>query len=214
MKSFLVIGIGLFGKCLAHYLMKLGDEVMAVDRVQERINEVADSVTSCQCCDCQIPEVVKMLDVSQYDTCFVCVSSDFQGSLEITYNLREQHAQRIISEAAHHTQEKFLTAIGATYVITPIKDMARRVAMTYSMRDTFQYMQLAPDYGIFEISVPKPWIGRTISDLAVRRKYNINIVGIKKDDKIMPLTTAEYEFTDDVHLVIACSNESARSLLK
>lgn len=214
MKSFLVIGLGNFGRNLASKLVEEDNEVMAVDRNIDKINMMADVVTCAQCGDCQNIEVLRGLGIQNYDACFVCISNNFQSSLEITYNLKLLNARYIVSKADQESQSKFLSVIGADEIVTPEKDMAERVAIRHSISGAFEYMQFAPKFGIFEIQVPEDWVGREVQSIAVRNKYNINIIGIKKDQVVRPLTDAEHVFSADEHLIIAGSNEAARLMMK
>ncbi|HUM82974.1 MAG TPA: TrkA family potassium uptake protein [Lachnospiraceae bacterium] len=213
MRSFLVIGLGAFGQCLAENLTSMGNEVMVIDRNEDRVNRMAPLVTGSQIGDCQDIEILKSVGVDNYDICFVCICDDFQGSLEITSNLRELNAKYIVSRAELASQTKFLKAIGADEVINPEKDMAKRTAVRFSMKGAFEYIELTPEYGIFEAAPPASWIGKTVSDVNVRTNYSINIIGIKNGRDIRPMTRADHVFTSSEHLIIAGSNKDTKKLL-
>ena len=113
MKSMLVIGLGRFGRHLSLKLMELGNEVMVIDKDEEAVEKVAPFVTASRIGDCQEEQVLIELGVGNFDICFVCISNDFQGSLEVTYLLRELGAQHIVARADRDPQTKFLQKIGA-----------------------------------------------------------------------------------------------------
>jgi trk system potassium uptake protein TrkA len=203
MKSILVIGLGRFGRHLALKLMELGNEVMVIDKDEEAVERMASSVTASHIGDCQDPDVIRELGVNNFDICFVCISNDFQNSLEVTYALKENGARHVVSRADRDSQTKFLQKIGADEVIHPEKEMAQRTAVQYSAKNTFEYIELTPEYAISEISVPCDWIGKSISEVNVRMKYNVNIVGIKSNGSIVPMLSSNHVFKRDEHLVIA-----------
>ncbi len=203
MKSMLVIGLGAFGKHLAAYLMELGNEVLVVDKDEETINRIAPTVTRSMIGDCMDIEVLRALGVKHFDVCFVCISENFQSSLEITSLLDELGAKMIVSKADREIHEKFLLKVGADAIICPEKDMARRAAMRYSMNNAFEYYELSPEYVIMEMLVPAGWVGKSLIELRVSTKYGVNVIGIKEDKYVTPVTNANYIFKLDDHIVAA-----------
>lgn len=199
----LVIGLGRFGRNLSLKLVELGNEVMAIDKDEGAVSKVASCVTASQIGDCQNEDVLRSLGVNNYDICFVCISDDFQGSLEITYLLKDLGAKYIVARADRETQTKFLQIIGADEVIHPEKDMAQRTAVRYSAKNAFEYIELTPEYAIFEIEIPPSWIGRSVAEMNVRSKYHVNIIAIKTESKITPLVTPNHIFKINEHLIIA-----------
>ncbi len=203
MRSMLVIGAGRFGKHLAMKLTELGNEVLVVDRNEDAVEKIAPYVTSVQIGDCMDEEALRSLGVSNFDVCFVCISDNFQSSLEITSLLKELGAPYVVSKTDRDIHAKFLRKIGADEVIYPERDMAQRTAMRYSSRNAFDYYELSPEYAIFEVLPPESWVGRSVSELEVRGKHHLNVIGIKIDDKVMPLTSADHIFAPDEHMIVA-----------
>lgn len=204
----LVIGLGRFGSALAVKLAQLGNEVMVIDRFEEKVTAVAPFVTASQIGDCSDEDILRSVGVDNFDICFVCVSDDFQSSLEITSQLKELGARHIVSKTEREKQEKFLHIIGADDVIHAERDMAQRLAVKYSARSAFEYIELTPEYAILEIEIPKSWIGRSVSDVDVRSKYNVNIIGLKRGNEILPLIKPDHIFVEDEHLIIAGDKKS------
>ncbi|NLT14905.1 MAG: TrkA family potassium uptake protein [Clostridiales bacterium] len=203
MKSILVIGLGRFGRHLSLKLMELGNEVMAIDEDEEAVEAVAPFVTASRIGNCQDVDVLKELGVNNFDICFVCISDDFQSSLEVTFSLKELGARYVIARADREAQTKFLHKIGADEVIHPEKEMAQRTAVKYSARNAFDYIELTPEYAIFEIRTPEAWLGKTVAEAEIRTKHNVNIIGIKTNDVITPMVRPEHIFTKEEHLIIA-----------
>lgn len=203
MRTMLVIGVGRFGKNLAMKLAELGNEVMVVDRDEGAINGIEPFVTRAQIGDCMDEEVLRSLGVRNFDICFVCISDNFQSSLEITSLLKELGAKRVISKTDRDIHAKFLIKIGADDVIYPERDMALRTAFRFSAKNAFDYIELTPEYAIFELAPPESWVGRSVGELDVRSRHNINIIGVKQGAHVIPLTSAGHIFEPDEHLLVA-----------
>ena len=203
MRSMLVIGAGRFGSNLAVRLTEMGNEVLVVDVDEEAVNKVSSLVTRAQIGDCMKIENLRSLGVRNFDICFVCISENFQSSMEITSLLKELGAAHIVSKADRDIHADLLKKIGADEVVFPERDMAQRTAMRYSALGAFDYIELSKDYAIMEITVPKCWINHKISNLNIRSQHEINVIGIREGKKIKPLISAEYVFKENEHLIIA-----------
>ena len=184
MKSILLIGLGRFGKHVAMHLNNLGHQVMAVDNAEERVEAVLPFVTNAQIGDSTNADFLKSLGIRNFDVCIVTIGNDFQSSLETTSLLKELGAKMVVSRAARDVQEKFLLRNGADEVVYPEKQLAKWTAIRYSADHILDYIELDSDHAMFEIPVPENWAGRSIGQLDVRRKYNINIIGVKKNGKL------------------------------
>ncbi|MCR1898475.1 TrkA family potassium uptake protein [Irregularibacter muris] len=213
-KSVLIIGIGRFGRYLAHKFSELGNEVMIVDRSEEKLNDLVSIVTSAQIGDCTNLEVLRSLGVSNFDICFVCIGSNFQSSIEITYQLKELGAQYVIAKVNREIHEKFLLRNGADEVVYPEKESANKTALRLSANHVFDYIELTSEYSIIEIPPLSLWIGKTIANVDVRSRYNINILAIKINNKVSPLPDADYIFKNEEHLIIAGNRADLMCLMK
>lgn len=213
MKSFLVVGLGRFGRHLAKKLTELGNEVMVVDQDEELVARMASTVTAACVGDCQDEQVLESLGVRNFDVCFVCVRDDFQCSLEVTSALKELGARYVVARADQEKQIKFLRKIGADFVIHTEMDMAARAAIRFSARNAFDYFELTPKFAVFEIETPVDWEGKTVLEMDVRRRYNVNILGVKAGDTVVPLLDPKYRFQADAHLIIAGDKEAGIRLM-
>ena len=200
--TFLVIGLGRFGTNLALRLMDQGNEVMVLDSSAETVSRIAPHVTQAKVGDCMDEEVLASLGVDGFDFCFVCISDNFQSSLEITSLLKELGAPMVVAKANRDLHARLLLKIGADEVIFPERDMAQRAAMRFSVNGALEYIELAPGYAIMELDVPDHWAGSTILDLDIRRRYHVNVIGRKEDGAILPIDPA-FVFAADTHIMVA-----------
>ncbi len=184
MKSILLVGLGRFGKHIAMHLNQLGHQVMAVDHIEERVNSALPFVTNAQIGDSTNVTFLESLGIRNYDVCIVAIGNDFQSSLETTSLLKELGAKLVVSRAARDVHAKFLLRNGADEVVYPEKQLAKWTAIRYSADHVLDYIELDDEHAIFEIPVPSAWAGRTIAQLDIRKKYNVNIMGVKKEGKL------------------------------
>ncbi len=203
MKSILVIGMGRFGSNLAYKLLELKNEVVIVDSNAALVEEMASDFVDAHIGDCTSLAMLSTIGVNNFDVCFVCVGENFQSSLEITSNLKDLGAKRIVSKANKDIQAKFLLKIGADEVVYPEKQMAEKTAIRFSTsKNILDFIALTPDYAIYEIPVNGSWVGRSIAQVDIRRKYNINVLAIKNDNHIIPVPNADYVFSNNDILVV------------
>lgn len=202
MKSILLIGIGRFGKHIAMDLHRLNHQVMVVDDNEDRINELLPYVTNAQIGDSTNRDFLESLGVDNFDVCFVAIGKDFQSSLETTCTLKELGAKLVVSRAASDVHAKFLLRNGADEVIYPEKQIAKWASIRYSSDHILDYIELDESHAIFEVSVPKAWVGKSILQLDVRRKYNINIMGIKQGGRMNVSVSPDTLLTEDITLLV------------
>ena len=172
MKNILLIGLGRFGKHIAIQSSQLGHEIMAVDLDEERVNDALPYVTNAQ--------------IGDSTTCL----------------LKELGGKMVISRAERDVQEKFLLRNGADKVVYPEKMVAKWATIRYTDDHILDYMEVDASHAIFEVEVPKEWIGKTVGKLDIRKKYDINIMAVKDDGKVSMAISADTCFKEDVTLLV------------
>lgn len=202
MKNILLIGAGRFGRHLAMQMMQFGHQIMAVDISEERINEVLPYVTTAQIGDSTNADFLRSLGIGNYDVCFVTISGSFQNSLETTSLLKELGAKCVVSRAERDVQAKFLLRNGADQVVYPEKQLAQWAAIRYTADHIFDYIEIDKQHAIFEVPIPKNWLGKSIGELNIRKLYGINILGVKSHDETNVTVTPDIVLTDDVTILV------------
>lgn len=201
-KNILLIGAGRFGKHMAMQLNLLGHQVMAVDTDEERINEIVPLVTNAQIGDSTNPDFLRCLGIGNYDVCMVTISDSFQNSLETTSLLKELGAKYVVARAERDVQEKFLLRNGADAVVYPEKQEARWAAIRYTADHILDFIELDESNAILEVEVPEMWLGKSVGELNVRKKYGVNIMAIKQNNRINVNITPEIVLTDNITLLV------------
>lgn len=214
MKSILIIGLGRFGRHMAQKFYEQGNDVMAVDCVEERVNVVLPYVTNAQIGDATDEMFLSSLGISDYDLCVVTIGDNFQSSLETTALLKDLGANYVLSRASRDVHAKFLLRNGADEVIYTEKETAERLAVKFGYDSIFNYIELNKDFSIYEISVPNGWVGKSILQKNVRSKYNVSILAIKVGDNLYPLPHPDHIFTEDEILMVLGRDEDVERLIK
>ena len=213
-KTILLIGLGRFGLHIAKKLHELGHEVMAVDVNEERINQAVPYVTDAQIGNSTNEEFLKSLGINNFDLCIVTISDDFQSSLETTSLLKELGAKKVVSRAERDGQAKFLLRNGADEIVYPEKQLASWMAIKYTADHILDYIEIDNEHAIFEISVPKDWIGKNIGEIDIRKKYGINILGIKDGKKLNVNVTPSQILSLELSLLVMGDYKNLKKCFK
>ena len=213
MKNILLIGVGNFGYHIAQELGKLKVEVLAVDLDEDRLRDVSEYLSKTLIGDATDIDFLKTLGVNTFDECLVTIGDDFQASLEAVLNLKELGARRITARASKESQEKILLKTGADVVIYPEKQLARWAALHCGTNSIYDFVELENNYGIYEINVSESWVGKTLAELDLRRKYNISILGYKEGERIKLITHSEFKLKDNIHLLILAKEEDVNKII-
>lgn len=202
MKSILLIGLGRFGRHIAIKLDELNHQVMAVDNNESRVEAVLPYVRNAQIGDATNEDFIRSLGVRNFDVCIVAIGDNFQSSLEATSLLKELGAKMVVSRAARDVHAKFLLRNGADEVVYPEKQLASWTAIRYSADHIFDYVELDEEHGIFEISIPNAWIGKTVGELDIRKKYNVNIMALRCNGVLDMNIASETLLGDDQTMLV------------
>ncbi|MCQ2422101.1 MAG: TrkA family potassium uptake protein [Lachnospiraceae bacterium] len=202
MKSVLLIGLGNFGMLIAKQIRELGHQVMAVDVDEERVNAALPYVTNALIGDSTNPTFLESLGISDYDVCIETIESDFQNSLETTSLLKELGAKLVVSRANREVQAKFLLRNGADEIVNPEEQIAKWTAIRYTSDHILDYIELDESHAIFEVTIPEAWLGKSVHQIDIRKKYGINVMAIKENGKMDLTITPEDIFKEGQTLLV------------
>ncbi len=208
MKSILVIGVNCFGSMLIRQFHEQGQEIMAIDRNEERINNVLPLVTDAKIGDSTNEAFLRSLGINNYDVCIVTIGGDFQSSLETTSLLKELGGRLVVSRADRDVQAKFLLRNGADEVINPEKQIAEWTAIRYGSNHILDYIKLDDDYAIFEVPVSQEWTKKSVGQIDIRKKYGINIMAIKENGKMNLSVTPETVLDSNMTMLVLGEKKS------
>ena len=215
MKSVLIIGLGRFGRHMAMKLQEQGNDVMAVERNEERADELAPAIRNLQIGDATNEDFLRSLGVGNYDLCVVGVGDSFQTALEITVLLKDLGAKYVVARATRDIYKKLLLRNGADHVVYAEREVAERLAVRYGTGSSvFDYVELTPEYGIYEIGIPEKWIGHSILEQEVRTRYHLNILAVKQGQSMFPMPGPDHIFNVDETLIVMGNNDNIKALAR
>jgi trk system potassium uptake protein TrkA len=181
---FAVIGLGQFGSEIARILAQKGAEVMAIDNNETHIENIKDEVAYAVCLDAADKKALKSQEIEKFDAVVVAIGEDFETLLLCTVFLQELKAKRIIARGNGIQQRMILEKIGIKEILSPEQEVGRVVAEKLLNPNVVGLLQLPDDYEIAEIKAPKGVHNRTLKDIALRDKYKLNLVTIKRDYEV------------------------------
>ena len=213
MKNVLIIGAGRYGVYAAQKLHELGQQIMAIDKDEERLTEILPYTSDAQIGDSTDENYLATLGVSDYDLCIVAIGDNFLASLETTFLLNELGAKKIVARATKATQEKFLLRNGASAVVFPERELGVWTAIRFSTDNVLNYIELHNGYSVMEITVPEEWDNESVGELDVRNKHRINILGTGKEELNMDISVNTVLRAGDRLLVLG-KNDDLKKLMK
>jgi trk system potassium uptake protein len=186
--QYAVIGLGRFGSSLATTLYQAGNEVLAIDRNEERIEEYKDHVTYAVVADSTDEEALKGVGIRNFDAVIVAIGDDIQASILTVLVLKELGVQKVVAKAINKRHGQVLYKVGADWVVFPERDMGERVATQLMSPNVLDYIELAKDYSIEEVKVHPSMIGKNLRELNLRARFNITVIAItnKREVTISP----------------------------
>ena len=214
MKSILVVGLGRFGRHVARKLHEQHNQVLAVDKDEKSVNAVLPYVEDAQIGDTTDEDFLDSLGVSDFDICYVCIGDNFQSSLETTAFLKEKGAPFVVARASRDVHAKFLLRNGADEVVYPEKQMAEWAAIRFTSSELMDYFALDEGNGVFEIKTPERWIGQSVAEVNLRKKFNINLLGVKKNGELSLNITPDTVFERGETLIVLGEYKKVHKCLK
>ncbi len=207
-KQYAVFGLGSFGESVAVTLQELGCEVVVVDNHMERIEDISPYVSYAVQADIEDPEVIRSLGARNLDGVIVAVADDMEASIMATLVSKEIGVPYVLAKAKNELHAKVLKKIGADSIIFPEKEIGQSVARNLVSGEFVDWISLSPDYSITEIQVPEKWIGKSLSEIDVRRTRDVNVVGVRIGEKIQVTIDPEEPLQKEMMLIMIGSNEA------
>lgn len=214
MKSYIVIGLGRFGSEVAKRLCQLGCEVLAVDVSGELVQAISNDVTHAVVADGRDISVLRALGAGDFDCGIVAIGDSLADAVLVTMNLKELEIPRVVCKARDETYRQVLKKLGADQIVIPEQEQAHRLARSLSSQNVLDYIELSEDYGIIDLPAPDSWAGKTLRELNVRAKLGVNILAVKKEQKINVSPMADYVINKGDIMVILGDTAALKAVQK
>ncbi|MBM7643614.1 potassium channel family protein [Streptococcus loxodontisalivarius] len=183
-----VLGLGIFGQTVARELSTFDQDVIALDNSEQHVQEIADVVTKAAIGDITDIDFLRAAGIDQCDTVIIATGEHLEASTLALIHCKKLGVPNIIAKAKNINYEEVLYGIGADLVIMPERNTGKTVASDLLRHKISNVFHIEDDISIVEFDLPKDWIGKSLIDLNVRQKYDLNIIGIR-DNRTAPLNT-------------------------
>lgn len=211
-KQYAVIGLGRFGTSVARTLYESGNDVLAIDKDAEAVQEISDYVTHSVVMDATDESALANLGIRNFDVAVVAIGGNIQSSILATLLIKEAGVKYIVAKGNNELHAKVLYKTGADKVILPERDMGVRVAHNIVSSNILDYIELASDYSIMEIEALEKWVGKTLKELDIRKKYGINIIAIKTKGEINVSPSPDLKIADKDILIAIGKDKNLEKL--
>lgn len=210
-KNFAVFGLGRYGMAVAKELVENAKEVVAVDINPKMVEEAAAYIPICKCADVTDAEVIERLGISNVDTVIICMASNLEASVMAITLCKEIGVKTVIVKCANETHQKILLRVGADKVVFPENESGIRLAKALSNSNFMDLISLSKDVSVVELDVKDEWVGKSLIELNLRKKYSFNVVAIVEERNINVNINPEQPLTKEMKLVvIANTNKLSR----
>ncbi len=211
-KTYAVFGLGRYGTAVAKELLNGGAEVLAVDIDENIVNSAITELPFCKCADITNAEVIKQLGISNIDVVIICMANYLEAGIISTVLCKEAGVKKIIAKCSNEMQKKILRSVGADVVVIPEQESGTRLAKNLLSSGFVDIIELSKDFSMVELDVRPEWRNKTILELNLRKKYEINIVAIKKDGDASITITPETVLTNDMQLIVIANTAKLEKL--
>lgn len=211
-KSYAVLGLGRYGSSVAKELARCGAEVLAVDRDAELVNNLSGEIPVCKCADFTDPYVIKQLGISNFDVVVIASGGSLEVSVLATMLCKEAGVETIIAKCSSEMHRKILSKVGADKVLLPESESGTRLAKNLLSAGFADIMELDDNVSIIELDILSDWIGKSLIQLDLRKKYDINVIAFKKDGKISVSINPSEPLTEGSKLIIIADTRNLTNL--
>lgn len=212
-KEFLVAGLGRFGTSVAITLKKSGCQVLAVDKDEEKIEDILKEVTHAVTADVTDPDQLKDLGVKNYDGAIIAIGSEFETSILATILIKEMGIPFVLAKASSDVQARILKKVGADKIILPEKEMGVRVATNLTMGNFFDAIEISATYSMMEVDALPEWENRKLHELNLRAKHGLNVIGIRHGEELEISPGPDSKISHNDIMIVIGKNDILNSLV-
>lgn len=211
-KTYAVFGLGRYGRAVAEELVKNGAEVIAVDNNEERVNDAAQTIPVCKCADITDPEVIDKLDIAEVDVVIIAMANSLESTVMAITLCKEAGVKTVIAKCVEEMQGKIFERVGADKVVFPEKEAGTRLGKNLLSSGFIDIVELSEDVSMVEIPIKSQWEGKNLIELDLRKRYDINVVAISKDNKICTSIDPKMPLEQNMKLIVIADTAKLEKL--
>jgi trk system potassium uptake protein TrkA len=180
----MVIGLGRFGSAVARELERLGHQVLAIDRSEQQVNDIASDVTHALQLDAADEDALRSAGAGDFATAIVAISTDAEPSIFATMVLKRLGVRTVIAKAGSTLHGEILSRVGADRVVFPERETGLRLAHSFNVPNVIDYLDVAPSFGLEKIRPPKPFIGRSLGELDLKGRLGLTPIALRRGQQV------------------------------
>lgn len=211
-KTYAVLGLGRYGRAVAEELVKNGAEVLAVDADQSYVNNAIETIPVCKCADITEPEAIKRLGISNIDVVIIAMASNLEASVMAVALCKEAGVETVIVKCGNEMHQKILSRVGADKVIFPEKESGTRLAKNLLTSGFSEMIELSNEVSMVELGVKDEWVGKTLIELSLRKRYAINVVAIRNGSTICTTVDPTIPLEKGMELIVIANTAKLQKL--
>ncbi len=201
-QSYAVFGLGRYGLAVARELVAGGAEVLAIDQSESIVNSLTAEIPLCKCADVTDPDVLRQLDIGSFDTVIIAMAGSLEATVMATMLCKELGVKTVIVKCANEMHQKILSRVGADQVVFPETESGVRMAKNLLSAGFVDLLEISRDVSMVEVSVQPEWVGKSLLELNLRRKYGINIVAIREGGRVSVTIDPEKPLSKEARLLV------------
>lgn len=211
-KTYAVLGLGRYGRSVAEELVRNGAEVLAVDSNEEYVKDASATIPVCKCADITDPEVIEQLGIAEVDVVVVAMASNLESSVMAITLCKEAGVRTVIAKTGDEMQQKIMSRVGADVVVFPEKESGIRLAKNLLSAGFADLIELSEDVSMVEVDMKESWIGKTLIQLDLRKKYSMNVVAIRQGKTIATDIDPQKPLEADMKLIVIANLKQLKKL--
>ena len=211
-RTYAVLGLGRYGRSVAEELVRNGAEVLAVDSNEEYVKDASATIPVCKCADITDPEVIQQLGIADMDVVVVAMASSLEASVMAITLCKEAGVKTVIAKTGDEMQQKIMSRVGADAVVFPEKESGIRLAKNLLSAGFADLIELSDEVSMVEMDVKEAWIGKTLIQLDLRKKYSMNVVAIRQGNAIVTDIDPQKPLEADTKLIVIANLKQLKKL--
>ncbi len=213
-KEIAVFGLGRMGKAVATRFSESGGQVIVIDNDQKVIDEMADKVAYAVKVDVNDIDALKSLSIGNVDVAVITLGENLEASIMAIIACKEMGVQTVYARAKDKLQGRILKKVGADIIMHPEEEMGEKIAKTLRYENLRDFINLEEGVSIIEAVIPKQWVGKTLMELNLRKKHGVNVIAIRKDEKIITNVDADKPLSVGIYVIVIGEDKKLDKLLK
>ena len=211
-KSYAIFGLGRYGSAVAKELVRSGAEVMAVDINEQLVNAAISDIPLCKCADITNPEVIKQLGISNMDVVIIAMANNLEATVMAIMHCKAAGVETVIAKCANEMHKEIFSRVGADKVVFPENESGTRLAKNLLSDGFVDVIDLSSDVSLVELDVKPEWVGKTLVELNLRKKYGVNVIALRQAESLQINIDPLMKLTKEMQLVVITNTSKIAKL--